>query len=395
MKKQDISGIVVYLLIVVFGLIYCFTVLRSYSTSQYCGITDSLVYWLWIIGSIFAGIIFNAVLFELAHRAGAKTGRYIIISTNILGLCFFKDEQGKNKVRYKSFDGLTGETKIRPDPNAEKEPNPRPYLLFGSMFYAIEIIVIVTVFVLLTSLHNSIASDTAYFLLTMGVAGGAMLIYNIIPMRLDSITDGYRLTMVSNSKNKTAFNELLRVEYEISQGNTDVEIMTFDNITNFTADLNLNKVYVLLDKRDYVEAEKLIDLILTGKDEVSNSTYLRARSQKIFINLITRPLDEAAAFYNELDIKEIREISHDVSMPSIRTYILISGLIEKSESETLIALKNVEKAYKKTPDRRKHVERTLYNEALQKVIDTHPNWKDLNSYILPDELEEEIEEPKK
>ncbi len=395
MKKQDISGIVVYLLIVVFGLIYAFTVLRSYSTSAYCGITDSLLYWLWIIGSIAAGIIFNGILFELAHRAGAKAGRYIVLSTNILGLCFFKDEHGKNKVRFRGFDGLTGETKIRPDPNAEKEPNPRPYLLFGSLFYAIEIIVIVTAFVLLTSLHNSIASDTAYFLLTMGVTGGAILIYNIIPMRLDSVTDGYRLTMVSNSNNKTAFNELLRVDYEISQGNTDVEIMTFDNITNFTADLNLNKVYVLLDKRDYVEAEKLIDLILTGKDEISATTYLRARSQKIFINLMTRPIEEATAFYKELDIKEIRQISRDISMPSIRTYILVSGLIEKSESETMIALKNAEKAYNKTTDKRKHVERTLYNEALQKVIDAHPNWKDLSSYLLPDELEEEIEEPKK
>ncbi len=151
----------------------------------------------------------------------------------------------------------------------------------------------------------------------------------------------------------------------------------------------------MLDKRDYVEAEKLIDLILTGKDEISATTYLRARSQKIFINLMTRPIEEATAFYKELDIKEIRQISRDISMPSIRTYILVSGLIEKSESETMIALKNAEKAYNKTTDKRKHVERTLYNEALQKVIDTHPNWKDLSSYLLPDELEEEIEEPKK
>ena len=52
-----------------------------------------------------------------------------------------------------------------------------------------------------------------YFALTVGVVAGICLLYNIIPFKLDSLNDGYRLVMVSNPKNKEAFNELLRVEY--------------------------------------------------------------------------------------------------------------------------------------------------------------------------------------
>lgn len=390
MKKSEIGGILAYLMVIALALIFCFTVLRGYSSES--GIDNGFLYWLYIVGAIVLGTILNAILFEFAHRVGAKAGRYIILSTNVLGLMFTRVE-GKKKVKFTSFDGLTGETKIRPNPDAKKEPNPRPYLLFGTVFYAVEIILVVVIFVVLTSLNNVILSDIAYFILTMGVVGGVILLYNILPFRLDSITDGYRLTMISNPKNKEAFNELLRVEYEISQGNSDVEIKTFETITNFTADLNLNKVYALLDKREFIEAEKLLDIILSGKEEISKSLFLRARAQKIYINLMTKPLEEAKKYYEEeVKLHEMRDISHDVSMPSIRTYILVSGLIDKSHSETIITLNNVDKAFKRTPEKRKPIEESLYNETLNRLIEAHPNWEDLKDYKLGVQENEEEKE---
>ena len=228
----------------------------------------------------------------------------------------------------------------------------------------------------------------------MGVVGGVILLYNILPLKLDSVTDGYRLTMISNSKNKEAFNELLKVEYAISQGQTDVEIKTFDTITNFTADLNLNKVYVLLDQEKFEEAEKIIDIILTGEGEVSQKVYLRARAQKIYIELMTKDAEQAKEYYlKNIQLSEARELSRDISMPSIRTYILISGLMDKSHSETILCLNNVYRAYKGTSKTRRNTEIKLFNLALKKVMDENPKWTDIGDYFLEEEGKKET--PKK
>ena len=378
MKKEDVTGLIVYLVIIAFAIVFGLTVLQAHNSESSI---PGFFYVLYIIGSVLIGTLLNAVLFELAHVVGAKIGKYQIISVNILGLCFYKEE-GKRKIRISSFDGLTGETKIVPKEGMVEKANPYPYLFFGSLFFAIEAIAVMVVFSLFRKADDLVLRDIAYSVLTIGAIGLVILIYNILPMRIDSMTDGYRLTMVSNPKNKLAFNELLRVEYEISQGNDDVEIRIFDEITNFTADLNLNKVYALLDKKEYAEAEAMLDKIIEAKENVSEKVYIRARAQKIYINLITKSLDEAKEYYEkEVPVAERREISNDVSMASIRAYLLMSGLLDKSRSECIIALNNVYSAFKHTPKNRQHTELVLFNEALQKVVDAHPDWE-LEGYKL-------------
>ena len=378
MKKEDITGLIVYLIIIAFAIVFGLTVLQAHQAES---TINGFFYVLYIIGSVLVGTILNAILFEVAHIVGAKIGKYQIVSVNILGLCFLK-ENGRRKVRFSSFDGLTGETKIVPKEGMVDKANPYPYLFFGSLFFIIEAVAVMVVFSFFRTSEEMVLRDVAYSVLTIGAIGLVILIYNILPLRIDSMTDGYRLTMVSNPKNKLAFNELLRVEYEISQGNDDVEIRIFDEITNFTADLNLNKVYALLDKKQYAEAEEILDKIINAKQDVSEKVYIRARAQKIYINLITKELDQAKEYYEkEVPVSERREISNDVSMASIRAYLLMSGLLDKSRSECIIALNNVYSAFKHTPKNRQHTELILFNEALQKVVDAHPDWE-LEGYKL-------------
>ena len=378
MKKEDITGLIVYLIIIALAVIFGFTVLQTHNAESSF---DGIGYVLYIIVSVLVGAIFNAVLFEMAHVIGAKIGKYVILSVNILGFCFYKDGE-KTKFKFSSFDGLTGETKIVPKEGMVEKANPYPYLFFGSLFFVVEAIAVMVVFSIYRHSDTLILRDVAYAILTVGAIGLVILLYNILPMRIDSMTDGYRLTMVSNPKNKAAFNELLRVEYEIAQGNDNVEIKVFDEITNFTADLNLNRVYALLDKKEYKPAEEILDKIIAAKQEVSEMVYIRARAQKIYINLYTRNLEEAKEYYEkEVPVAERREISNDVSMASIRAYLLMSGLLDKSRSECIIALNNVYRAFKHTPKNRQHTEVELFNEALEKVVAAHPDW-DLEGYKL-------------
>ena len=376
MRKEDVSGIIVYVLILAIAVVFGITVLREHAMNS--GL-DTVIYVIYIFGAILSGVLFNAVMYEMAHIAGAKAGRYDIISVDILGLLWYREE-GKTKFKFKGYDGLTGETVILPKKDVKKEPNPTPYLLFGSLFYAVEIIIIVVIFTLYR--NDDLLKNLAYFLLVMGVIGGMILIYNIIPIRLDAMTDGYRMRMTGNAANKKAFNELLRVEYAISQGATDVEIAIFTEITNFTADLNLNKVYMLLEQKKFAEAEELIDIILNGKATISEKVYVRARCQKIYINIMTRPLEEAKEFYEkEVPMVERRDISNDRSMVSVRTYLLMSGLLDGSKSECLYAINNAGKCFGNTPKSRKKTEALLFNAAIDKINELHPSWKLTEYYI--------------
>ena len=378
MKKEDITGLIAYLIIIALAIIFGLTVLQTHNSESSL---QGFQYVLYIIGAVVVGAVFNGILFELAHVLGAKIGKYDIISVCVLGFCFYKDN-GKTKFKFGSFDGLTGETKIVPKEGMVDKANPYPYLFFGSFFFVIEAIAVMIIFSVFRTAEDYGLRDIAYGVLTVGAIGLVILLYNILPIHIDSMTDGYRLTMVSNPKNKAAFNELLRVEYEISQGNTNVEVKVFDEITNFTADLNLNRVYALLDKREYKAAEEILDKIIEAKQEVSEKVYIRARAQKIYINLYTRDLEEAKEYYEkEVPVSERREISNDVSMASIRAYLLMSGLLDKSRSECIIALNNVYRAFKHTPKNRQHTEITLFNEALEKVVAAHPDWE-LEGYKL-------------
>ena len=95
MKKEDISGLIVYLIIIAFAIVFGLTVLQAHNAES---TLNGIWYVLYIIGAVLVGAVFNAILFELAHVVGAKIGKYEIVSVNILGLCFYKEE-GKRKVR--------------------------------------------------------------------------------------------------------------------------------------------------------------------------------------------------------------------------------------------------------------------------------------------------------
>ena len=377
MKKEDVIGLIIYLIIIALAVVFGLTVLQAHNPdSSFQGFG----YVVFVAISVVAGVVVNAAMYELAHIIGAKAGKYLILSVNILGFCFYRD-QDKFKFRFSSFDGLTGETKIVPKKGFEDKANPTPYLLFGSLFFVVEAVIVMVLFTLFKDSKTAVLTDVAYGALTVGAIGLVVLFYNIVPLRIDSMTDGYRLTMVSNPKNKAAFNELLRVEYEMQQGNK-VEIKLFDEITNFTADLNLNKVYALLDEKKYEEAEEILDKIIDAKQDIDTKVYIRARAQKIYINLMNKELAAAKEYYDkEVPVSERREISNDVSMASIRAYLLMSGLLDKSRSECVIALNNVYKAFKKTPKNRQKTEVVLFNEALDKVIAAHADWE-LDGYKL-------------
>lgn len=380
MKKENITGIIVYVIILILAVVFGLTVLREYFNQAGHLAMESWQFVLFIVGAVVAGAVGNAAIFELAHVLGAKAGGYNILSVSIFGLTFAKVEN-KWKIKFANYDGLTGETKILPKSGTKKEPNPTLYLLLGTVFYALEIVAAVFAFAYMTSVEDKSNLHWAYFILTAAVVGAMILIYNIIPLHLDSMTDGYRLRQVTGSKNRKAFNNLLRME----AGVPVEEGSEAENISStFSADIKLNTLYEHLNKRDYASALVVIKEDILTNPKLSKSVYLRAKAQEIYVNIMMKSLPEALEYYEaEVPLDVRRHISNDISMDCIRAYVLMSGLLDKSRSECNIALKNLLKAYRDVPNNRKDLERQLFNDGLQKVIEAHPTWE-LEGFLMKD-----------
>lgn len=383
MKKEDIAGIVVYAFIIAFILLFGLVVLKEHAMVS--GLNE--FYFAFLAGAIVLGVVFNSVLFEVAHILGAKAGGYKVYSVNVLGFNFYK-KNGKTAFRFKGFDGFTGETKIVPKENLKKSASPKAYLWFGSLLFAITFIILFTVFNLFKKAENLVLLNTGYFCLIVGVLGAAIYLYNILPFRLDSSTDGFKLTQTIGKNKVNEFNELLKMEYCAFTGETyvpseDSVINETKEVTSiYAGDIKLNQVYILLNEGKFEEAETIVDDILSDTDKLTDKTFIRTKAQKIYIRLMVSSLEEAREYYEEfVPQSERREISNDVSMPCIRTYILMAGLLDKSRSETTLAAQKVIKAYKKTEKNQRKIETTLYNNAIRKVDEAHPSWE-LNSYLL-------------
>ena len=376
MKKQDIAGIIVYVIILALAAVFGLVVVREYSSRSNM---ETWQFILFIAGAIITGIIFNSILYELAHMLGAKMGGYKITSVAILGIVFSKEGQ-KTKVHFGSYDGLTGETKIIPIKDRKKPSNPIPYLIMGTAIYAIEVVAVVLVFSILTRDGSTTAmNNIAYFLLVILAAGGIIIFYNIIPIQLDSMTDGYRLRLVSGKKNKDAFNKMLLGETVENENQQE------EKISSFSSDLKMNQVLTLMNEDNFIEAEKLINEIVESSEtdkKISHKTLFEAKAQKIFLTFMNNDFDAASKLLEEnLSLHEKKQISEESSLPFLRAYILISGLLDRSRSECVRALDKVYKSYKRTPESRRNLEIKLFNKSLNLVIEKHPDWN-LEAYLI-------------
>ena len=370
MKKQDVAGIIVYVIILALAAVFGLVVIREYSPKS--GLSSG-IFILFVAGAIIAGVLFNAILFELAHIVGAKVGGYKITFVSILGFTFHKVDD-KFKFRFSSYDGLTGETKIIPNLKRKKPANPVPFLTFGTVFYAIEVVAVVLSFAILKrdELPTSV-NNIAYFLLIMMAVGGMILFYNIIPLRLDSMTDGYRLRLVSGKKNKEAFNAMLLGETASTE-----EQHQEQSVSSFSSDLKVNEMFVCLSEDKFVEAEQLVDTIIedakTNK-KISNKALIESKANKIYLMFVNHDFEEAKKYCEEgFSLHDKKELSEESNLSCLRAYILLSGLVDRSRSECVRSLDKVYKIYKHTPEEKRQLETKLFNNAIDMSNEKHPDW---------------------
>ena len=372
MKKEDVASLVVYVLMLVVALLIGFLVIQPLFTSKNPFSGASGLSYLYTFLIILGALIFNVIMLELFHILGAKVGKYDVVSVNVIGFCFYKNKENNWKFGFRGFDGLTGETILSPK---GPESNPKPFVWFPFLGYIVELIVGIVLYTI-GSMPSSNLGLMAVIAIVFVAVSSMIALYNFVPVKLDSMTDGYRLTLISKPINVEAYNELMRVQNLQREGKAVEDIKVFDEITEFTASINLLSVYDHLAKKNFKEAEAMIDKIIEHKEQVSNATFHRLLAQKIYIKIMTLSLEDARKYYEDnIDDETRRFISNDNSMESIRAYILIAGLLDESRGEVAYASSKKNKALRNSLASRAEVENTLYEDGLKMVKEAHPDWE--------------------
>ena len=366
MRKEEKISLVIYVVMLLAAIIVGLTSIRD-QMAIYAPVKMSG--FLFIIIVLIVSYLVNVIGLELLHVFGALLGGYSVTSINVLGLCLYKKGKGW-KLGFRDFNGLSGQTVIAPK---KEKLNPNLQTWFPIFGFAIEVGLCVVI--------SSIVKDNpkAFWLVPastiMLLIASMIAFYNFIPVKLDAETDGYKIRLFTKPINIEAYNKVLELQEKKRRGEEVEEIPVFTEITEFTAEINTLAMYKYLEEEKFDEAEKIIDILLENKKVLGLTDFNRLIAQKLYIVLLTREVEEAKELYDKICPTEVRRfIANDISMASIRAYVMIAGMIEGSESEVIFAKSKVDKAKKRALASEIAAEEKLLEKALNYVYEAHPKW---------------------
>lgn len=357
MEKNDFTGLLVYIIMLVLAFIVGQTIisLGNAEVSEMLTIT----YPAYVIICIILSALLFTLVYEIGHIIGAKIGKYKVSCINFCGLCFTKIDN-KWKFSFKAPEGLISETRFTP---IDAKGNPKCFLWGGVVAFLITMLISFSTFLI-----NDLPATIKYGVLIYISIGIILLFYNIVPIPLDVLNDGYRIKLLGNKSNVEAYNEFMRIENDVRNGEEPHDVKVYDNISAMTATVNMYRFYELMDQNNLKEAENIIDMMIERGENLDNATLTRLKAHKLWFVVMNSTLEESSKYYwKKMTDRERKDISQDKNYVSRRAYLLISGVINKSISESRIALSNYKSLNKISDKLKKRVELKLYEQSIEKV----------------------------
>jgi hypothetical protein len=364
MKKEDILTLIVYAMMVAIAIFVGVNIIApAFVTLGITGISQ----YVYASITIFFAFLINVILLELGHILGALAGGYQIQTVNILGLAFIFSSQNL-RLRLQTYEGLTGETIVVPK---AKKLKPKLFLWGGLLVYVFETIL---AFVIGYGFFNQ-NQWGRYASVVVVAVGGMLMIYNFMPFKLDTVTDGYKLATLTTTKGNDAYEELQRIEKMYKLGKSPKPFKIFKEFNNLNVQIYFHKIYQAMVDEAYDEAGD--DL----KKLASSPRLGETLQQKIFvlqtyIALIEKKPTTASTFFYALSSKQRKYLSNDSNMSTLSTYLYVAGLIEESYSEATYTFERQLVSIKKIRESgRKSAEAILFDRMLKLVKKKHPSWR--------------------
>ena len=370
MKKNEFATFLVYVAMFGIALFMGLSVLRPIISSA----RDLPVHFaVLVIGGLIVGVLLNAIIIELGHVLGAKAGKCEVRSVSVFGFTWTYKKGEKTKFGVKPYDGLTGQTKVRPLDREQSSLS--AYRLLPFFFALLEVITMVVLIVISKNLVSSIpgASWIEIFAIVVLTTEAMIYFYDIFPAHLDSVTDGYLFVLLSKPANRIAYNDLLIAEAIAEDGGVLPETPVYDDVTDFTGRLNMLSVYRHINKGEFDEAIKILDLN-HACETAPKAVKVHAMCFKLSL-LLEHNIVEGKKMYESLEEGDKNKIGDFDSMAALRCYALIASKIEKSEAEANYAIDKAEKVIESEDDFAQPHERKLVEAMIADIRKEHPTWE--------------------
>jgi len=370
MKKESIVSFVFLVVVLAVAVVMGLVVVRDAFDRLYTLTLSPIVF---TLAALIVGFIFNIILIECGHAIGAKIGKFKVVSMCFYFIAFIKTKEGL-KVKIDDFDGLTGETKIIAK---SKDSKLNAYAWMPLVLYAVELAACI---ILYTFANDAKTDSPIKWLGLVGllwiILSSMLIVYDFLPFKMDTMTDGYRLMLLSNKKNYDALISYMSYQGQKAYGDQIEFNSEFTDITEFTANLNLLAAERALFSNNLEKANKLISLVENGKANLKEDEPHRLCGYQLYMLFNNKELDEVKAYYEkEVDDKARKYLSNSNDISALRTYALIAGLIDESEFEVQYACSKKEKAVKLCPKQDWDAEGKLFDDVIEKIRKVHPNWK--------------------
>ena len=364
-KKNDFATFLVYLAMFAIALLVGLLVISPSIQANNITTPTAIVI---VVIAVLVGVIFNSACLELLHMLGAAAGGYKILSVCILGLTFKKKGKDGKRFAFGSFDGLTGETKI--DPKDVEKSSPSGIVFFPMLGYLLEVIILLVLSACLSS-YIAWFPIACYVILAIG---GMIFVYNDFPAHLDSVTDGYLLILLTKPINRIAYNQILIAEHSENKKEALASLPIYEELSDFTANLNTLAAYRMILKGDNEGALQIFVKISDADKNVSKSIRQEALCQRLAMLLMLEKKQEAKDYYEGMDDDTRRYIASLATLPALRCYALVAGIVEGSDTEVSWAFDKVERLEKKVSGVVLEGESKLLNDSYFYLKKMHPDW---------------------
>lgn len=357
MEKNELGSLIVYLVMMALIFIVCQTVITLAIANINVG--NQLLYA--VICCVISVVVFT-IFYEVGHIVGAKIGKYNLIYLNLFGLCLLKKEE-KWKFRLSfNFEGLFSESRFAPVKG--KKNNPLCFLWGGLVAFIVSVLLCFAIFMI-----NAIPATIRYGTLIYIGIGLIILLYNIIPMKTDILNDGYRIKLLGSKENAEAYNTFMLIEDNNRKGIRTENVQPYDKISPITIFINNYVYYNYLMDDDYAGAEQIIDNILANSQNLDSRNLYRYKFQKLFFVILNKSIEEASKYYwDEMESLDRKYLEKDNYIASRRVYLLVSGIINESYSESKLAIEGMKKRINKMFDKTQAAtEMKLYEMCIKKV----------------------------
>lgn len=363
MKKATNYTILVYILFVI-----CIYLIGSLVLSKGASAIGGNVILFYLIAIVIAFIV-NVIFMELGHVVGALIGGYHVTSVSLLWLTFVKQNK-KWRITTTSFDGFTGETKVAP---RKKDANPMPMFWLGTIF----LLILMALGIYLPILIHVSASFSAYFKYggyILSTIAGLMVVYNILPLRLDMKNDAVMMRFVKKDQIKT-YNEICRIQSELYDGQTleDLEEIPQNNYVlsywNYYA--YLQKVYI----GDYQKAEEILDHMIENSEQLPDNLYDELLAAKLVLLLLTKNKDVAQEYFLSVPPRVRKTINLCSTIEGSRNYFFISAILNDNFEEAQSAYKKFLLKEKQNLEvGRNFDEDSMMAMMMNHIHEIHPEW---------------------